>query len=138
MSNRLKIKENKMEIKIDQEKVLDDVINKINFEMIDEFLVKPLETPMIMKHITELVPVEPKEIDEETGFPKMETKEYDKEVESAFRKGIVLKVPFSYKDGLVEVGDTIVFPYKFSKDFDLFKDSMIVKKHDVIALVKRS
>lgn len=137
MSNRLKIKDNKMEIKIDQEKVLDDVINKIEYTMIKDILVKPLDTPKVMKHIVEQIPTD--KIDEETKATIYETKESDKEVDSAFRKGIVLRLPSNMPDNSpIEIGDTVVFPYKFSIDFDLFKDSMLVKPYDVIALVKRS
>lgn len=137
MSNRLKIKDNKMEIKIDQDKVLDDVINKIEYTMIKDILVKPLDTPKVMKHIVEQIPTD--KIDEETKATIYETKESDKEVDSAFRKGIVLRLPSNMPDNSpIEVGDTVVFPYKFSIDFDLFKDSMLVKPYDVIALTKRS
>ena len=138
MSNKLKIKgDKKVEINIDQDKVLDDVINKIEYTMIKDILVKPLETPKVMKHIVEQVPTD--KVDEETKATIYETKESDKEVDSAFRKGIVLKLPSNMPDNSpIEIGDTVVFPYKFSIDFDLFKDSMLVKPYDVIALTKRS
>ena len=113
MSNKLKIKgDNKMEIKIDQDKVLDDVINKIDYTMIKDILVKPLDTPKVMKHIVEQVPTD--KIDEETKATIYETKESDKEVDSAFRKGIVLRLPSNMPDNSpIEVGDIVVFPYKF-------------------------
>ena len=138
MSNKLKIKgDKKVEINIDQDKVLDDVINKIEYTMIKDILVKPLDTPKVMKHIVEQIPTD--KIDEETKATIYETKESDKEVDSAFRKGIVLRLPSNMPDNSpIEVGDTVVFPYKFSIDFDLFKDSMLVKPYDVIALTKRS
>lgn len=138
MSNKLKIKgDKKVEINIDQDKVLDDVINKIEYTMIKDILVKPLETPKVMKHIVEQIPTD--KIDEETKATIYETKESDKEVDSAFRKGIVLRLPSNMPDNSpIEVGDIVVFPYKFSIDFDLFKDSMLVKPYDVIALTKRS
>ncbi len=138
MSNKLKIKgDKKVEINIDQDKVLDDVINKIEYTMIKDILVKPLDTPKVMKHIVEQIPTD--KIDEETKATIYETKESDKEVDSAFRKGIVLRLPSNMPDNSpIEVGDIVVFPYKFSIDFDLFKDSMLVKPYDVIALTKRS
>ena len=138
MSNKLKIKgDKKVEINIDQDKVLDDVINKIEYTMIKDILVKPLETPKVMKHIVEQIPTD--KVDEETKATIYETKESDKEVDSAFRKGIVLRLPSNMPDNSpIEVGDIVVFPYKFSIDFDLFKDSMLVKPYDVIALTKRS
>ena len=138
MSNKLKIKgDKKVEINIDQDKVLDDVINKIDYTMIKDILVKPLDTPKVMKHIVEQIPTD--KVDEETKATIYETKESDKEVDSAFRKGIVLRLPSNMPDNSpIEVGDIVVFPYKFSIDFDLFKDSMLVKPYDVIALTKRS
>ena len=113
MSNKLKIKgDKKMEIKIDQDKVLDDVINKIEYTMTKDILVKPLDTPKVMKHIVEQVPTD--KIDEETKATIYETKESDKEVDSAFRKGIVLRLPSNMPDNSpIEVGDIVVFPYKF-------------------------
>ena len=137
MSNKLKIKgDKKVEINIDQDKVLDDVINKIEYTMIKDILVKPLDTPKVMKHIVEQIPTD--KIDEETKATIYETKESDKEVDSAFRKGIVLRLPSNMPDNSpIEVGDIVVFPYKFSIDFDLFKDSMLVKLYDVVALIKK-
>ena len=136
MSNKLKIKgDKKVEINIDQDKVLDDVINKIEYTMIKDILVKPLETPKVMKHIVEQIPTD--KIDEETKATIYETKESDKEVDSAFRKGIVLRLPSNMPDNSpIEVGDIVVFPYKFSIDFDLFKDSQLVKPYDVVAIEK--
>ena len=39
-------------------------------------------------------------------------------------------------EGDFKVGNLIVYPSKFAKDFDLFKDSQLVKPYDVVALVK--
>lgn len=61
-------------------------------------------------------------------------KTHTKEVESDFAKGIVLSIPTS-TDSTIKVGDTIVYPKKFAKDFDLFKDSQLVKPYDVVAKV---
>lgn len=49
-------------------------------------------------------------------------------------KGIVLSIPIG-TDSTIKVGDTIVYPKKFAKDFDLFKDSQLVKPYDVVAKV---
>ena len=122
MSNRLKIKEDKL---------LETVVSRLDYSMLKDILVKPLATPKVMKHIVEQVPTKDKD---ENGAIIYETKESDKEVDSAFRKGIVLKIPSNY-DGEIKPGDTVVFPYKYSIDFDLFKDSMLVKAYDIIAIV---
>jgi hypothetical protein len=79
----------------------------------------------------------------------MEVKDYEKtrlvtkEVESNFRKGIVLSLPSCLDTvGLAsldyEVGSTVVFPKKFAIEFDLFKDSLLVKPYDIVAVVKDS
>ena len=66
------------------------------------------------------------------GYEKFETKTETKEVESEWREGIVLSIPEEYKNLGYEVGDTIVYNKKFAKDFDLFKDSVLVKSYDII------
>lgn len=119
--------------KLDQVKLLDDVVSGIEYEMVKDILVKPLDTPKVMKHIVEQIPTENKDENDAIIY---ETKESDKEVDSVFRKGVVLKVPLNY-DGPVLPGDTVVFPYKFSIDFDLFKDSMLVKPYDIISVVRK-
>ena len=54
------------------------------------------------------------------------------------RKGIVLALPTnSAFDENIKVGSTIVFNSKFNSiEFDLFKDSMLVKPFDVLAICK--
>ena len=56
-------------------------------------------------------------------------------MESDFAKGIVLAIPTSVESS-ISVGDVIVYPKKFAKEFDLFKDSQLVKPYDVVAKVK--
>lgn len=111
-----------------EDKVLDTVVEKLEYLFIKDVLVKPLPVIMLSKVVD--IPVETGEKDE-NGFNKFETKEETKEVESDFRKGIVLAVPAGVEN--ITVGDTIVFPSKFAKDFDLFKDSQLVKPYDIIA-----
>ena len=36
----------------------------------------------------------------------------------------------------IKVGDTVVYNSKFAKDFDLFKDSKLIKVYDIIAKKK--
>lgn len=86
---------------------------------------------MVTKEYTEQIPTGEKD---EEGFNKYEVKTHTKEVESDFTKGIVLSIPIG-TDSTIKVGDTIVYPKKFAKDFDLFKDSQLVKPYDVVAKV---
>lgn len=112
--------------------VLETVIEGIEYTFEKDILVKPLEPVMITKEYEEQIPTG--EQDEE-GFNKYEVKKHTKEVESDFGKGIVLTVPTSVECS-VSAGEVIVYPKKFAKDFDLFKDSQLVKPYDVVAKVK--
>ena len=114
------------------DKVLETVIEGIEFTFEKDILVKPLEPVMITKEYEEQIPTG--EQDEE-GFNKYEVKKHTKEVESDFAKGIVLSIP-TVVETTIKIGDTIVYPKKFAKDFDLFKDSQLVKPSDVVAKVK--
>ena len=114
------------------DKVLETVVEGIEFTFEKDILVKPLEPVMVTKEWEEQIPTG--EQDEE-GFNKYETKKHTKEVESDFAKGIVLSIP-TVVETTIKVGDTIVYPKKFAKDFDLFKDSQLVKPYDVVAKVK--
>ena len=114
------------------DKVLETVIEGIEFTFEKDILVKPLEPVMITKEYEEQIPTG--EQDEE-GFNKYEVKKHSKEIESDFARGIVLAVPTQVESS-IKLGDTVVYPKKFAKDFDLFKDSQLVKPYDVVAKVK--
>lgn len=114
------------------DKVLETVIEGIEYTFEKDILVKPLEPVMITKEYEEQIPTG--EQDDE-GFNKYETKKHTKEVESDFAKGIVLAVPTTVELN-IQVGETVVYPKKFAKDFDLFKDSQLVKPYDIVAKVK--
>ena len=107
------------------------MVNGLEYSFEKDILVKPLNPIMITKEYTEQIPTGEKD---EEGFNKYETKTHTKEVESDFAKGIVLSIPTG-ADSTVKVGDTIVYPKKFAKDFDIFKDSQLVKPYDVVAKV---
>lgn len=119
-----------------EDKVLETVVNSLEYEFEKDVLVKPLEPVMVKKDITEQVPTGEKD---ENGFETYETKTETKDVESEFSKGIILAMPHSVK-ALPEtpnynIGDTVVYVSKFAKDFDLYKNSQLVKPYDVIAKV---
>ena len=107
----------------------------------DHFLVKLLDPVMVDKQITTPVSNE-KPTSDENG---VEAVNYDsvktetKTVESSFRKGIVLKLPASfYSDenvrNKIKIGDTVLFPESCGKNFDLLKDSRLVRYYDIIAI----
>lgn len=114
----------------------EDLSNKIEYEMLKELLVKPLEPIKILREFD--VPV----VKDKTKDDGLEVNEYEdvtkeqREVESVFAKGIVLKVPASLTDDSIKVGDTVVYNNRFAIDFDIFKDSKLIKPYDVIAKIK--
>jgi phage pi2 protein 07 len=113
-----------------EDKVLETVVNGLGYRFEKDVLVKPLDPIMITVEEEEQIPTG--EVDEE-GYNKYDVKKTTKEVESDFRKGVVLALPASY-EGNIRVGDTVVYPKKFTKDFDLFKDSQLVKAYDIVAV----
>lgn len=114
-----------------EDRVLETVVNGIKYTMLKDVLVKPLEPVMVTKEITEQIPTG--EVDED-GFNKYDTQTETKEVESEYSTGIVLNIPTCLTECEYKVGDTIVYNKKFAKDFDLFKDSQLVKPYDIIAI----
>lgn len=115
-----------------EDKILESVVSKIEYIMLKDVLVKPLEPIKVTKEITEQIPTG--EVDEE-GFNKYETKTETKEVDSAWTKGIVLVLP-SNSDSSVNVGDTIIYNKRSAIDFDIFKNSQLVKPYDIVAICK--
>lgn len=116
-----------------EDKVLETVVNSVKFTFEKDFLVKPLEPTMIKRKYTEQIPNGKKD---EEGNNLYDTKEVVKEEESDFEKGIVISIPTVY-DGSITCGNIVVYPKKFAKEFDLFKDSKLVKSYDIIAIEKK-
>lgn len=117
-----------------EDKVLETVIDKLQYIPLKDILIKPLPAIKFTKEVTEAVGTGEKDVD---GYEKFETKTETKEVESEWREGIVLTIPDSLKESSeFKVGDTIVYNKKFAKEFDLFKDSVLVKQYDIIAIKK--
>lgn len=114
---------------MEEDKVLESVVENLEYIFIKDVLVKPMHAIMISKVTTTPVPTGEKD---EEGYEKYDTKSETKDVESEYKKGIVLSIPKG--DYEFKVGDMIVYPSKFAKDFDLFKDSQLVKPYDVIAV----
>jgi hypothetical protein len=116
------------------EALLNIVLDKLDYEMVKDILVKPLDVIKV-KRMTN-VPVGTGEKDEE-GVEIMEMKQEEIEVDSSFRSGIILSLPTGATyDSTLKVGMKIVYPHKYSIDFDIFKDSVLVKPYDVVAKIK--
>ena len=118
-----------------EDKILNTVLEGLNYTPLKDILIKPLAPIKLQKEDTEAVGTGEKDID---GYGKFDTKTSVKEVESDWREGVVLAIA----EELVEackfaIGDIVVYNKKFAKEFDLFKDSVLVKSYDVIAKKKQ-
>lgn len=126
-----------------RESVAQTVSEGIKYEFLDDFLVKPLDPIKVKKEFN--TPVT-KDVTSDDG---MEVSEYDdvatevKEVDSDYREGIVLKVPSKYQTWMndekfpakaINIGDKVVYRAT-NRYFDLFKDSILLKPHEIIAIV---
>jgi co-chaperonin GroES (HSP10) len=129
---------------IDQSAVATTVSEGIKYTFLDDFLVKPLDPVIVKKEFK--TPVSKGESTDDSGTS---ANDYDevatevKEVESDFREGIVLKVSDRYRSWLeqdgpkpfpIKVGDTVVYRNGAGRYFDLFKDSVLLKHFDVLAV----
>ncbi len=133
---------------IDQTKLAESVSDNINMLFIRDFLVKPLALEKVKKEFSKPVPKDTKTDPngvEATDYDKVETE--IKEVDSDYRKGIVLKVPLdqanakdnnSYNWGVydIAIGDTIIYPTKYGRWLDILKDTQLVSTHDILAVIK--
>ena len=131
---------------MDQAAVAESVSNKIKYEFSDYFLVKPLDPIKVKKEFTKL-PEDKKPVKDKNGVAAVNVEDSEietevKEVDSDYRKAIVLKVPFSYASQIndpkfptmsIVVGDTIVYRDGAGRWFDLLKDSQFVSAYDVVA-----
>lgn len=129
--------------KIDQSVLAEDVASKIPYEFLDFFLVKPLDPIKVKKEFS--VPVDTT-IKKDDGLEIQEFEEVSKEVkevDSDYRRGVVLKRPLYYENskedfGIAEikVGDTILFRDTAGIHFDLLKDSRLLRAYDIAGIVK--
>jgi co-chaperonin GroES (HSP10) len=120
------IKLNKMsEVKTDKE-IIETELN-VPFSPIDaRVLVKPLEEVKVVKKI--LVPT-----DEKVEEDIQDTKEVEEEVVSNLRVGVVLSVD-SATEFPFSIGDKVVFVYRAAMPFDLYKDTVLLKRYDILGL----
>lgn len=113
----------------------------------DYFLVKPLDPIKVTKEFSKPV---------STGTPKkdengVEAQDFDdvetevKEVDSDFRKGVVVKLPMYYQEPVdpehptmrpICVGDVVVFREAAGIRFDLLKDSRLLRQYDILGIEK--
>jgi len=129
---------------IDQSVLAEDVSNQIKYSFLDYFLVKPLDPIKVTKEFSKPVPTGTPAKDENgieaQDFDRVETEV--KEVDSDYRRGIVLKRPLYYensKDDLgvaeIKIGDTVIFRETAGLRFDLLKDSRLLRSFDILGKV---
>lgn len=130
------------EEKVDQTVLAQDVSDKIKYAFPDFFLVKPLDPVKVTKEFSKPVTSGEKKKDENgieaEDFDNVETEV--KEVDSDFRKGIVLKLPIYYENSKEErafdinIGDVVIFRELSGLRFDLLKDSRLIRQYDIICI----
>lgn len=116
---------------IDQSQLAESVAEKIQYEFTDAFLVKLLDVTKVKKEFSKPVSDTAKASKDKNGveavdYEKVETEV--KEVESDFRKAVVIKLPVSYNNMKdrpydVNVGDVVLIREGRGIYFDLLKDS---------------
>lgn len=130
---------------IDQSVLAEDVANQIKYQFLDYFLVKPLDPIKVKKEFsTPVAKTEP--VKDENGIEAQdfdEVKTEVKEVDSDYRRGIVLKRPLYYESTDnnkayldIKIGDTVIFRDTAGLRFDLLKDSRLLRQFDILGIEK--
>ena len=123
----------------DTKKILESIKDKIAFQPIDDrILVKPLKPVKVRKKVP-IYPEPPAEdatAKEKMEFNEKEIKFETKSVDSNMTKAVVLKIG---KTGSItnipfEEGDVIVYPTNAGMPFELFKDTRLLKRYEIMGL----
>ena len=131
---------------IDQSPLAESVAQNIKYEFLDYFLVKPLDPVKVKKEFS--TPVDTTVRKDENGIEAQDFKEVMtevKEVDSDYRRGIVLKRPLYYvaednkmlgTPSEITVGDVVIFRDTAGLRFDLLKDSRLLRMFDILGVEK--
>lgn len=130
---------------IDQSPLAESVAENIKYEFLDFFLVKPLDPVKVKKEfstpVTTGTPAKDANGIEAQDFERVETEV--KEVDSDYRRGIVLKRPLYYLDAEnktlgtpseINVGNVVIFRDTAGLRFDLLKDSRLLRMFDILGV----
>ena len=135
------------EIKIDQSVLAEDISSKIEYEFRNMFLVKPLDPVKVKKEFSKPVAKDDTAKKDDNDIEAVDYEQVEtevKEVDSDYRTGVVLKVPFDSKNRMtskdfpemeINVGDTVVYKDNRGVWFDLLKDTQLIGAYDIIAKV---
>ena len=130
--------------KVDQAILAEDLSKQIKYSFLDFFLVKPLDPIKVKKEFSKPVPTGTPAKDENgieaQDFDDVETEV--KEVDSDYRRGIVLKRPLyyensdknSYGSAEVKIGEVVIFRDTAGLRFDLLKDSRLIRSYDILGM----
>lgn len=119
---------------LSEEQLAHVVAKDIKYTMIKDILVKQLADIMITREFDVPV-VSGITYDEGEAINEYEeTSKEIKEVPSVFAEGIVLKLPIGGCEFL-KIGDRVVYNRRFAVEFDLYKDTKLVKPYDIIAKI---
>ena len=130
---------------IDQSELAESVAKSIPYSFFDFFLVKPLDPIKVKKEVTKPVAESAPKKDENgveaQDFDNVETEV--KEVNSDYRRGVVLKRPLYYEveDSKntfipINIGDIVIFRDAAGLSFDLLKDSKLLRQYDILGVEK--
>ena len=135
------------EIKIDQSVLAEDISSKIEYEFRNMFLVKPLDPVKVKKEFSKPVAKDDTAKKDDNDIEAVDYEQVEtevKEVDSDYRTGVVLKVPFDSKNRMtskdfpemeINVGDTVVYKDNRGVWFDLLKDTQLIGAYDIIGKV---
>lgn len=127
----------------DQTPLAESVSSKIEYNFLDNFLVKQLDPIKVKKEFSKPVSDNKPSVDKNgikaVDYDKIETEV--KETDSDFRKGVIIKIPMSYermetKPYDFKIGDVILFKDSRAGYFDLLKDSRLLNYYDIVAIAK--
>ena len=129
---------------IDQSPLAESIAENIKYEFLDFFLVKPLDPVKVKKEFS--TPVDTTIRKDENGIEAQDFKEVMtevREVDSDYRRGIVLKRPLYYLDAEnktlgtpseINVGNVVIFRDTAGLRFDLLKDSRLLRMFDILGV----
>lgn len=126
---------------VDQSRLAEDVSNSIKYEFVDFFLVKPLDPIKVKKEFS--VPVDTTVSKDENGMEVQDFKEVSKEVrevDSDYRKGVVIKRPLYWETREkpeawnIEIGDVVIFRDTAGTWFDLVKNTRLLRLYDILGI----
>lgn len=131
--------------KIDQSELAGSVAKSIPYEFLDYFLIKPLDAIKVKKEFS--TPVDTTVHKDKNGIEAQDFKEVStevREVDSDYRKAVIIKRPISYVKQLedpeqqkyiteeIKVGDIVIIRDTSGLRFDLLKDSRLVRLYDIL------